>query len=88
MGRRDPGAADRGASARLQQNDLLLLCSDGFWGPLRPGQLLRGLDGPSLRQSILELSDLAERRAGAHADNLTVLAIRWQNAAGDRAETG
>ncbi len=77
-----------GASARLQQNDLLLLCSDGFWGPLRPGQLLRGLDGPSLRQSILELSDLAERRAGAHADNLTVLAIRWQNAAGDRADTG
>ncbi len=72
-----------GASAALQADDLLLLCSDGFWGPLRTGQLLRGLEGPSLRQSILELSDLAERRAGAHADNLTVLAIRWQSAVGD-----
>jgi len=68
-----------GASARLQKEDILLLCSDGFWGPLRTGQLLKGLKGPSLRQSILELSDIAERRAGSHADNLTVLAMRWQD---------
>ena len=66
------------ASARLQADDLLLLCSDGFWGPLRTRQLLTGLEAPSLRQSLLELSDIAERRAGAHADNLTVLALRWQ----------
>jgi len=68
-----------GASARLQKDDLLLLCSDGFWGPLRTSQLLKGLKGPSLRQSITKLSDIAERRAGSHADNLTVLAVRWQD---------
>lgn len=68
-----------GASARLQKDDILLLCSDGFWGPLRTGQLLRGLEGPSLRQCILELSDIAERRAGSHGDNLTVLAMHWQD---------
>jgi len=68
-----------GASARLQKDDLLLLCSDGFWGPLRIGQLLKGLKGPSLRQSITELSNIAERRAGSHGDNLTVLAVRWQD---------
>ena len=67
-----------GASARLQPNDVLLLCSDGFWGPLRNGLLVRELEYPSLRRSVLELSDLAERRAGAHCDNLTVLALRWQ----------
>jgi serine/threonine protein phosphatase PrpC len=66
-----------GASARLHKDDILLLCSDGFWGPLRTGQLLRGLEGPSLRQSVAELSDVAERRAGSHGDNLTVLAMRW-----------
>ena len=66
------------ASARLQADDLLLLCSDGFWGPLRTRQLLKGLETPSLRQSLLELSDVAERRAGMHADNLTALALRWQ----------
>jgi serine/threonine protein phosphatase PrpC len=63
----------------LQKDDTLLLCSDGFWGPLRTSQLLKGLEGPSLRQSILELSDTAERRAGSHADNLTVLALCWQD---------
>ncbi len=66
-----------GASVRLQANDILLLCSDGFWGPLRRSQLLAGLHRPSLRQSILELADTAERRAGAHGDNLTVLAMCW-----------
>lgn len=68
-----------GAHARLQPDDILLLCSDGFWGPLRSSQLLQGLEHASLRRCILELSDSAERRAGAHADNLTVLALRWQD---------
>jgi serine/threonine protein phosphatase PrpC len=68
-----------GASARLQEDDILLLCSDGFWGPLRTNQLLNGLKGSLLRRSILELSDTAERRAGSHGDNLTVLAVRWQD---------
>ncbi len=82
-----------GASARLEQDDVLLLCSDGFWGPLRPSQLIDGLKSPSLRQSILELSDTAERRAGAHGDNLTVLAMRWRGetpsvTTGDANETG
>ena len=76
-----------GANARLQQDDVLLLCSDGFWGPLRSSQLIDGLKGPSLRQSILELSDTAERRAGAHGDNLTVLAMRWRGETGS-ATTG
>lgn len=67
-----------GASARLRQDDIMLLCSDGFWGPLTISQLLKGLGGTSLKQSIFELSDTAERRAGAHADNLTVLAMHWQ----------
>lgn len=66
-----------GGSARLQQDDILLLCSDGFWGPLRTSQLLNGLTGPTLKQSIFELSDIAERRAGSHADNLSVLAVQW-----------
>jgi len=68
-----------GSSLQLEADDTLLLCSDGFWGPLRTRQLLKGLETPSLRQSLLELADVAERRAGAHADNLTVLALRWQD---------
>ncbi len=79
LGAPDAPTPGPGAGAQLRPDDILLLCSDGFWGPLNTGQLLKGLAGPSLRRSILELSDKAERRAGTHADNLTVLALRWQN---------
>ena len=74
--RPEPGP---GASLRLRNNDILLLCSDGFWGPLQPGQLAAGFERASLRQSVFELADMAERRAGSHADNLTVLAVKWRD---------
>ena len=68
-----------GASAALQVNDILILCSDGFWGPLRAKQMADQFEAHSLKRAILELSDAAERRAGAHADNLTVLAVQWHD---------
>jgi serine/threonine protein phosphatase PrpC len=78
LGAPDAPEPGPGANALLRKGDILLLCSDGFWGPLRSGQLLRGLQGSSLKQSILQLADTAERRAGAHSDNLTALALCWQ----------
>ena len=79
LGAPTPPRPGPGDNALLQPNDILLLCSDGFWGPLRSGQLVAGAGGASLRRSILELSDAAERSAGAHADNLTVVALRWED---------
>ena len=79
LGAPTPPRPGPGNDALLQQNDILLLCSDGFWGPLRSAQLAAGASGTSLRRAILELSDMAERSAGAHADNLTVLALRWED---------
>lgn len=67
------------ASARLARGDVVLLCSDGFWGPLTQRQLLMGLLGKPLRQSLPELMTLAEARAGPRCDNLSVLAIEWQD---------
>ncbi len=75
-----------GECARLHKGDILLLCSDGFWGPLRQSQLLKGLTGGPIEQSVAELSDLAERRAGAHGDNLTVLAMCWNEEAAATAD--
>jgi PPM family protein phosphatase len=64
--------------AVLQPNDVVLLCSDGFWGPLTQRQLLHALMARELEPAIHELTDLAEARAGRGCDNISVVAIRWQ----------
>jgi serine/threonine protein phosphatase PrpC len=69
------------AHARLAQNDIVLLCSDGFWGPLTQRQLLMGLLGKEIKKSLPELVSLAETRAGPRCDNVSVLAIEWHETA-------
>lgn len=69
------------AHARLAQNDVVLLCSDGFWGPLTQRQLLMGLLGKEMKKAFPELLDLAETRAGPRCDNVSVLAIEWHDKA-------
>ena len=62
---------------RLARNDLVLLCSDGLWGPLTHRQLLHSLLTRPLKEALDELSVLAEQRAGPQCDNVTVLAMNW-----------
>jgi serine/threonine protein phosphatase PrpC len=64
--------------ARLKRNDLLLLCSDGLWGPLTQRQLLHALATRELAQAIPDLVELAETRAGPQCDNVSVLAMAWE----------
>jgi serine/threonine protein phosphatase PrpC len=65
------------AKARLARNDLLLLCSDGLWGPLTQRQLLQSLSTRPLKEALDELAALAEQRTGPQCDNVTVLAMSW-----------
>jgi serine/threonine protein phosphatase PrpC len=79
-----------GASARLARNDVLLLCSDGFWGPLTQRQLVHGFTANPLGQAIPDLMALAEMKAGDEADNLSVVALAWDEdevAAADAPQT-
>jgi hypothetical protein len=62
---------------RLKRDDLILLCSDGLWGPLTQRQLLHALVTRDVKQAIPELADLAEVRAGQQCDNVSVLAMAW-----------
>ncbi len=64
--------------ARLAKGDVLLLCSDGFWGPLTQRQMLHALLSRSLDQAIPELAELAEHRGGPLSDNVSALAITWE----------
>jgi serine/threonine protein phosphatase PrpC len=64
-------------SARLMKGDVLLLCSDGFWGPLTQRQMIHALLSRDLQAAVPELAALAEMRAGAGADNVTAIAMGW-----------
>ncbi|HEY6821921.1 MAG TPA: protein phosphatase 2C domain-containing protein [Burkholderiales bacterium] len=72
---------DAAADHRLEKGDLVLLCSDGFWGPLTQRQLIQGLAGENLEQQLAELSDLAEARGGPQCDNVSAVAMRWRDEA-------
>lgn len=76
-----PPRVEPTAQARLVEDDLVLLCSDGFWGPLTQRQLVMGLLGKDLKKALPELLALSESRAGPRCDNLSVLAIRWHDRA-------
>lgn len=67
-----------GTGVRLAGDDILLLCSDGFWGPLTQRQLMHTLLSRPLDEAIPELVALAESRAGPECDNISVLAMTWQ----------
>lgn len=61
----------------LKHNDVMLLCSDGFWGPLTQRQIVELLLREDLLKAMPELMTMAEERAGAEGDNLSVVAMRW-----------
>jgi serine/threonine protein phosphatase PrpC len=70
--------AEPPAQARLAKDDILLLCSDGFWGPLPTRQMMHALLSRPLAEAIPELMALAETAAGAECDNISVVAMTWQ----------
>lgn len=65
------------ASAPLLKNDILLLCSDGLWGPLTPRLLVMGMTGKDPRHAVPELMALAEAHGGPGCDNLSAVAMQW-----------
>jgi PPM family protein phosphatase len=63
----------------LKEGDIVLLCSDGFWGPLSERPLVDNLFGNpgSLLSGIRKLASQAENTSQPESDNVTVVALRW-----------
>jgi serine/threonine protein phosphatase PrpC len=76
------------ASERLEKDDVVLLCSDGLWGPLTQRQMLNAVLTQPLDQAIASLVALAEVRAGDDADNTSVVAMAWGEEKAALAEDG
>ncbi len=64
----------------LDHGDILLLCTDGLWGELSGEMMAVALKGANLLQAVPMLLNQAELKGGAHGDNLSVVAVRWEDA--------
>ncbi len=62
----------------LEHGDILLLCTDGIWGVLDNDELISLLKGSNLMQSVPNLMNKAEKIGGKHGDNLSAIAVRWE----------
>ncbi|MBN8442108.1 MAG: serine/threonine-protein phosphatase [Thauera sp.] len=63
----------------LHNGDVIALCSDGVWGPLNDDAMLLGLVAGPVMQAVPQVLDRAEAAAGATADNLSLVAMCWQD---------
>ncbi|MRR50704.1 MAG: serine/threonine-protein phosphatase [Rhodocyclaceae bacterium] len=63
----------------LKAGDTFLLCTDGVWGPLGDDLIVRGLTGVNLIQAVPRLMQHAEERGGETADNLSAIAMTWED---------
>ncbi len=69
----------------LQEKDVLLLCSDGLWDPVRESELADLLGCASTLEESMELmADRAENSAYPNADNISVVALRFLKCLGRR----
>lgn len=62
---------------KLQEGDVLLLCTDGLWPELTPAEMLSTLRAYPLERAVKHMMDHAEFRAGQYGDNLSVVALRF-----------
>jgi serine/threonine protein phosphatase PrpC len=80
-----PPRLEPASMARLRRGDVILLCSDGFSGPLTSRDIGQGVPAAGLQQALAQLAGEAETRAGARCDNLSVLALAWQEQTAEHA---
>ena len=81
-----PPRLEPASMARLRKDDVILLCSDGFSGPLSSPEIGRGVAAAQLQQALARLASEAVARAGAQSDNVSVLALAWREHAVESAE--
>ncbi|MBA3903765.1 MAG: serine/threonine-protein phosphatase [Rhodocyclaceae bacterium] len=62
----------------LMTGDMVVLCTDGVWGPLSNELITGALSEGNVMQAVPALLNQAESRGGANADNLSMIAMRWE----------
>jgi serine/threonine protein phosphatase PrpC len=61
----------------LRTNDIVLLCSDGFWSVMPTREIANVLTSAPLLQAAPKMMREAQQRGGLDGDNLSTIIMRW-----------
>jgi len=79
LGSPSPPEIEFSRKTPLEHGDVILLSTDGLWG-VTSGELMAvALKGANLLQVLPMLLAQAEVKGGPHGDNLTAVAVRWED---------
>ena len=78
LGSARPPRVDVSEATPLNAGDTLILCSDGLWNPLSGKIISSEVFKMGIMQAVPGLLDEAERRAGRECDNLSAVAMIWE----------
>ncbi len=70
-----------GEETRLERGDVLLLCSDGLWEALAPGELAAFTRRDPIEEGAEEMLAAAEHKMRGASDNISAVCLRWEEAA-------
>ena len=83
LGGSTPPEIEYSRKTPLEHGDVLLLATDGLWGVTSGDLMAVALKGANLLQAVPMLMAQAEVKGGPHGDNLSVVAIRWEESPED-----
>jgi len=70
---------DTGQDVALEVGDTVMLCTDGFWSQISANVLGNMLRKQTVVDLLPGLLTEAQRRAQGESDNLSVVAMTWEN---------
>lgn len=63
-------------SLGVQADDVIMLCSDGLWGALDEGEIVRALTDGAIEQAVDDLAARADQASYPNSDNISLVALR------------
>jgi serine/threonine protein phosphatase PrpC len=61
----------------LRDGDIIVLCTDGLWGPISSSEIATRLTSVPILRAGPEMMREAELRGGLDGDNLSAIVVRW-----------